>query len=424
MGFLKKLFGSESVDDLCAEAEDHFAAERYGQAKLVFERAFEKAKDDAESARGDLAQRIEASRDGIAQGRIEQAEDHIEARDLDLARAELEGAIEVVIDATLRTRAEELLYGLEKADAVTAAAEVEVTDADRLATIAGTWEDAQDEEYAEYGDGLNDALLALFSDEPKSARPLLEAVLDEAEAPRFLWLEVGSARMIDEDDEPAEEAFRTFLEQLDDDEGGEGRFAAHRNLARLLDNRGDVEGAIAELEDAAAFFDEDPRPLLTLGVYLRDKEQAAESVEVLRMAADLMGDRPDWSILEELGLSLAKNGQVNEAIQVFESSIEFLTSEKITNFPVRTSMKLAELHEATGSLERAADLYRVLSQGPDTQNHLVYHREAGRVLGVLGLTDEARLMYERAAALVGDDTEAGMHIADAVAALDTPDEEA
>ena len=47
----------------------------------------------------------------------------------------------------------------------------------------------------------------------------------------------------------------------------------------------------------------------------------------------------------------------------------------------------------------------MLSQGNDRANHLHYHREAARVLAKLELTDEARRMLERAAALAEDDEE-------------------
>jgi tetratricopeptide (TPR) repeat protein len=414
------MFGGMSLDDYRKEAEVHFEAGRFGEAKLSFEKALDKARGESESVRAEIDERIGASRDGIAEDRIARAEEHLEAGDLDLARSELEGAIEVVRSAEIKKKAEELLYDMERADAVTAATEEVVTDEDRLAAIAGTWEARQDEEYAGYGDAMTEALLALFGEEPKTARPLLEEILEDSDAPIYLWLEVGRARMIDEDDEAAEEAFRTFLELLEDDEGGEGRLAAHANLARLADARDDTEAAIAELEDAAAFFDEDPRPLLALGRYLREKERASEAVEVLQMAADLMGMRPDWAILEELGLALTDDDKKDEAIEVFESSVSFLTSQNIPGLPIRTTTTLARLHEETGNVERAADLWRVLSQGPDRQNHLTYHREAARLLTEIGLESEARRMLERALALAEDDEDQKAEISEALAALGEP----
>jgi lipoprotein NlpI len=54
-------------------------------------------------------------------------------------------------------------------------------------------------------------------------------------------------------------------------------------------------------------------------------------------------------------------------------------------------------------LDRAADMYRALSQGSDRERHARYHYEAGRLLHAIGLMDEARRMLTRAEALRSDD---------------------
>ena len=64
---------------------------------------------------------------------------------------------------------------------------------------------------------------------------------------------------------------------------------------------------------------------------------------------------------------------------------------------------MAGLYEADGRLERAADLYRALSQGSDKEQHARYHYEVGRLLLALGLTDEAHRMLTRADALTSED---------------------
>jgi lipoprotein NlpI len=48
-------------------------------------------------------------------------------------------------------------------------------------------------------------------------------------------------------------------------------------------------------------------------------------------------------------------------------------------------------------------LYRALSQGSDREHHASYHYEAGRLLGELGLSDEARRMLTRAQALTSEE---------------------
>ena len=67
------------------------------------------------------------------------------------------------------------------------------------------------------------------------------------------------------------------------------------------------------------------------------------------------------------------------------------------------TFELAKLYESEGLLERAADMYRALSRGSDTEHHATYHYEAGRLLRAAGLTEEARRMLMRADALASED---------------------
>ncbi len=263
MSLMKRLFGGKSWEDHRTSGDRHLEAGELGQAKLEYERALDKSPPD-EATRDALAARIGECKDGIADDRVERAKEYLANGERDLALEELEGAIETAASVAARKRAEELLYTLERKDAVLAAEVVEVSDEDRLAAIAGSWEESQDEEYASYGDPMTDALLALYAGRTEEAAAKLEALLEETDEPRYLWIEVARARLLRDDEEGGEKALRAFLSSIDEDEGGESRIAAHVMLARLADARGDEEGAVAELEEAAAFDDEDPRPLLKL----------------------------------------------------------------------------------------------------------------------------------------------------------------
>ena len=89
-----------------------------------------------------------------------------------------------------------------------------------------------------------------------------------------------------------------------------------------------------------------------------------------------------------------------------------LRNIRSADFPPTTATTLAKLYEADGRLDRAADLYRALSQGSDRDRHALYHYEAGRLLEALGLDEEARRMLTRAEALLGeDDGELGEKVA-------------
>ena len=76
------------------------------------------------------------------------------------------------------------------------------------------------------------------------------------------------------------------------------------------------------------------------------------------------------------------------------------------------SLPITKSQTSRRPLDRAADLYRALSQGSDRDRHARYHYEAGRLLKALELEDEARRMLTRAEALLGeDDAELGEKVA-------------
>ena len=450
MSLLKRIFGGKSFDELRAEADSQFDAGELGAAKLTYERALDRAKDAPADALAAVRERIDACCDGIARRRIEVGRGHVQAGELDLAREELEGAADTAVSEEVAGEARRLIDAMEQRDALARAEEVEVTDEEKLAVMAGSWEDEQAEEYAGYGERFEQALLAMQDDaqpdqpaevvaagasEPEEAqadgaggayrapahgaREMLETLLENAEAPRYLWLEVGRARLLDGHLEAGERALRTFLETLEDEEGGDARLSAHREIAGVLDERGDEEGAIAELSAAVEQLPEDPRPLLALGHYLRTRGHPKEAVEVLEAAVDVMGEsRPEWRVLQELGLACAEAGDEDRAVDMLETVIKMLVARNHYDYPPETAVALARLHEKRGKTERAADLFRALTRGSDRRNHLAYHLEAARLLGDLELTDEAHRMLQRAAALAQHDDAARAAVEKRIAALE------
>jgi tetratricopeptide (TPR) repeat protein len=236
------------------------------------------------------------------------------------------------------------------------------------------------------------------------ARAQLEALLADASNPRYLWLEVGRARLLADDAPAGKEALQSFLGAVQDDEGAETKLAANLALARLADDAEEFEEAMGYFEGAVHALPEDYRPYLAMGAFLRDKGHADEALDVLQTSLEL-GKKAgtDWRLLEEIGLASELAGKPNEARSFLEQVVEFFTNHQITDFPPTTATTLAKLYEADGRLDRAADMYRALSQGSDKEQHALYHYEAGRLLHALGLTDEARRMLTRADALTSDE---------------------
>ncbi len=402
MSLFKKLF---SADPEALESKADALLERgeYGPAKLAYEKALAAAPESSHQA---LLEKVDQCTDGIARRRIEEAEAYLAQGAIELATQELQGALEVAVDEALKAKAQGLLDGLEATEAQAQAEAPTMTDEERVALLMGQWQDAQAEEYDEYGDALLEALVAMHKEDFAEARPALEALLAEAAEPCFLWLEVGRVRLLSDDVEGGKEALHRFLATLDGSDGGEARLAANLTLARLADDAGDFEEATRCFDAAVHALPNDYRPYLAMGAFLRDKGHGKEAVDVLLTSLELSRTSgTDWRLLEELGLAheLAENPE--QAKKFLEQVIEFFRNHQIDDYPPSTATTLARLYEADGRLERAADLYRALSNGSDRAHHALYHYEAGRLLTTLELGDEAHRMLTRAKALAEDEPE-------------------
>lgn len=421
MGFLKKFFGGASFDDERKEADALFDGKDYEEARIVYERALDKKKGAPADAIEHCEERVGACLDRMAELRIEEAERLLEAGHDDLAETELKNAIETASSPEIAKRAERMLERFEAADAKQRASmPTELTDDDRWALLMSHWEPDQGDEYEEYEDDLRDALLLLDEGKADEALELLEEILEDAEDPVYLWLEIGRARLNAalakapvENDEPkpppeslapAEEALRKFLEHMEDDEGGNAQLGARADLAAIRDLCGDEEGAIAELEAAMDAFPDDTRPFYLMGRYLSRKGHAESAVEVLEAGVEMLDeDRPDWRYLEELGIACVEAEEEEKAAMYLDRVIGLFVAirrlDAEPELPSRTGVARAKLHEEAGELEKAADLYRTLARGPDRARHLEFHLEAARVLKELELDDEAKRMLTRALAL-------------------------
>jgi len=402
MSLFKKLFSTDP-EALRRKADALFEAGEFGPAKLAYDKAIDAS---PEPERASLRARSFACADGIARQRIVEARAYLDQGAIELAELELEGALEVAHDETIRGEAQAILDGLEARDAQTQAHTAEMTDEEQIALLMGQWEEAQADEYEAYGEELVNALLSLQRERFEEARAALELLLEQAESPRYLFLEVGRARLVTDDAEGGRDALDAFLRTLDTGEANEAKVAVNLTLARLADDEGRFEEAMKRFEAAVEAVPDDYRPYLAMGAFLRDKGHAAEALEVLQTAMTLSQSAAiDWRLLEEVGLAHEHLGQSTEGRIFLERVVEFFTSRQVMDLPPATATTLASLYEAEGRADRAADMYRALSQGSDRPNHARYHYEAGRLLRVAGLEDEARRMLTRAEALLSEDDE-------------------
>jgi tetratricopeptide (TPR) repeat protein len=400
VSFFKRIFGGKTPDEERAAADLAFEQRRWGDARMGYERAIDAA-PEGELA-GHCRARIASCFDAQSEERIAEAKSYALDGMLDLARAELESAIELARSSEIRERARRTLETLERKDAkANARPAFEMSDDERFALIAGTWTEPQIEEYDTYGEPFRNALLQLHDEQAEPARAALEVMLSATPNPTYLWLEVARARLLASDDAAAREALERFLGTVPPDVEGDAILGAYVTLATLADRAKDEERAMHWLGEAVERMPEDPRPFLQLGVYLRQRGHAADAVEVLETALELLSeDQPSWEARQELALAKRDAGDPAAAIELLEGVIRFFVQRSMLDFPPSTALPLAELHEAHGKLERAADLYRSLAHGSDRARHFDYHVAASRVLEKLGLLAESRRMLTRAAALV------------------------
>jgi len=408
VGWLGKLFGQRTAAEWVDKADSDWGAGDYGVAKLAYESAAA-ASDATPDQRSRAEQRVIECRDRLATARIEEAEKLAADSDEmshELARAEIKSALQIAASPSVLQRARSLAERLEQGDARQHAQELADDEPDILTTISGTWEPEQAEEYEAYGEPLFAALIAVHQGRPQEALAALQRVMSEAKDPHYLCFEVARAQLMTGDTEAAAGMLRKFLASIGPDEGGETRLVAHMELAAMAKDRSDFDGAVQELENAIDALPEDPRPYVSLGVFLRTEGHAGEAIEVLEAAQQVIGEaRPDWRIVQELGLAHLAAGNRARALELLEKVIQTFATQRLTDLPPDTAMPLAKLHEEAGNKARAADLYASLARGSDRDRLYDHCFAAGRLLLELQQQDDAVRLLQQAAELSRNGTE-------------------
>ncbi len=402
MSWLGKLFGQRSAAEWMTRADAEWAEGDYGRAKLSYESARD-GKDATAEQRAHADARVIECRDRLASARLDEAQTLAAGNDehgLDLARAEIKNALEIAASDTVLSRAREMAARLERGQARQHVEDISAEEPDLIAAIAGSWEPDQAEEYEACGEPLQRALIDLHEGRAKEALETLQALMKDARDPHYLHFELARALLMTGDHAAGGERLRTFLKRIGPDEGGEARLVAHMELAGLAKEGGDFDAAVNELEQAIEALPEDPRPYLTLGMFLRKEGHASEAIEVLDAAQVVMGEaRPEWRILQELGLAHAAAGNEERGVELLERVVQMFSAQRLTDLPHDTAVPLAELHEKLGNKVRAADLYASLAKGTDRERLHAYNLNAARLLIELGQRDDAMRLLQQATEL-------------------------
>lgn len=425
MSLLGKLFGGRSLEQERAHADALFAGSDFGAAKLSYERAHGLAKGQP-ALQQELASRSQACQNAIAEQHLEEAQRLSQDGthgNLELAFESLRQAELTAADPALQRRAREHMEQLDRRAVRAEVAEHSApNEEDRFELIAGSFDNDQYAEYTAHGEPVKQALLLLHDGQTAEARALLEEVLKTADAPRYLWFELGRARLAENDLEGGEQALENFLQSLHLGEGGDARLLARIELAQLARARGDFDGAVAHYESALTAAPEDPRPYLAMASFFRQEKLLEEAVDVLEAGLEaLQGQPPDVRLWQELGLALADQGRDAEAIRWLERIVELLSSQRQTDMPPDGIARLADLYERSGRAMRALDLYSLLAHGTDLPRLYHYHEQAARLLLGMDMPEDARRMLVRALELSPEEPEIRARLRAALQALEKPE---
>ncbi len=409
MGFLSKLFGGKTVDELVARAEDAIARGDHGSAKIDFERAAEKAEKNnaGEDSVAELMQRVDDCCDKIAEGSVAEAERLLAEGNVPLALEELSNAKEVARGMATHTKIQEVIDRLERSDAeARAEVEGELSDKERWELATGSWDEARVAELESYGGEVQMAILDSRMESPKDLKAdkkALDAALESADEDGvYIYYEAGRIHSLlgEKHAKRAEKYFKEFIERLDEDSESIILLGAYQELARLSIAGGDFELGMEYLERSVEEFPEDPRSYFGMGVHLLESDLPKEAAEVLQAGYSKVDPQnPDWVLTQALGVAYYRAGKKKRAIHYLEDVVAIFSERGQTDIPPQVGEILAEIHEKDGNLARAADLFAILSRGVMKERHAFYHQQAGRLLAELGEKDEARRMLKRGLAL-------------------------
>jgi len=409
MSFFKRLLGGD-FDSNRAEADQHFGAERWGEAKLAYERALGKGKAAPEEARSTITARIAECRRHLAAAHADRGEAALAAGEIETAVEAFESAIEVAPDPDAKERYRKRIDQLHAADARFAAESPgDASEEDRYEVLSAEWDDEQLDEYEAYGETFPAAYLAIHeapdNEQVEKALAVLQVFATEhPEGSKYLHLEIGRALLRLGRREEGAEAMRKLLAALPEDRGERARIHAHVALAEVAMEQNDDAGAEKELRAAADVSPDQTAGHLRLGQFLRLRGRHQEAAEALEDAARTMGElRPDVRVLREIGLNLAALGDEDTAIETLEGIVQIQAAQDNLDLDPPSAIALAGLYEKRGDAERAADFYRHLAKGSDVAHHFEYHRAAARLLRAAGKEPLAREHLVKARELAPDD---------------------
>jgi serine/threonine protein kinase/Tfp pilus assembly protein PilF len=192
----------------------------------------------------------------------------------------------------------------------------------------------------------------------------------------------------------------------------------HFNLARALQSKGDLEGAIRRYRAAIRIDHDFAAAHTNLGQALKDKGELDEAIAEYRQALQTRGSFPEAFIAHlSLGTALKAKGQLDEAIAEYQEALRLLP-----DYPEAHS-NLGNALQEKGQLDEAVAEFRAaLHTKQDFPEAYLAHYNLGNTLKAKGQTNEAIAEYLEALRLKPDYPEAHTNLGVALTAKGRLDE--
>jgi tetratricopeptide (TPR) repeat protein len=182
-------------------------------------------------------------------------------------------------------------------------------------------------------------------------------------------------------------------------------FVARVNLGLVLDEKGQVDAAIAQYEKAERIQPAYAEQHNGLGNALCRTGRVPEAITQYKQAIELMPDLPQ--VHNNLGTALGQNGQLTEAAAHFRKAIEIKPDFAGAHGNLGYALLIeGKLDEALTELQKALELK---PDSVETRMHL------GDLFMTRGQTADAIVYYKKAVELRPDNAEARRKLADALA---------
>lgn len=228
------------------------------------------------------------------------------------------------------------------------------------------------------------------------------------------WVNLGLVHKAMDDPDQAEADYRAAL-RLDPAYAG-----AQRRLGDLLEDRGDLEGAVVALEAAVASDPKDAGAWRELASVREDLGDADGALGAWEHALQLVSD--DASTWNQVGILRADEGDDAGAVQAYQRALSVDPKNATVWFNLGLARRrLDEDDAAIEAFQRAAEL---AAQDDASGVALKAHRSAGHVYRVRRDYEEALPHYRRAVEIRADDATSRYYVAHCLYKLEKYDEAA